>query len=69
MLESVFNKSAGLQVYNFIKDSLQMVYFCKYCEIFKNTYFEEHLRTTAFLSFAFPNTSPETHYKPSLYKK
>ena len=47
MLESVFNKSAGLQVYNFIKDSLQMVYFCKYCEIFKNTYFKEHLQTTA----------------------
>ena len=23
------------------------VFFCEYCEIFKNTYFEKHLRTTA----------------------
>ena len=23
-----------------------MCFFCEYCEIFKTTYFEEHLRTT-----------------------
>ena len=23
------------------------MFFCEYCEIFKNTYFEKHLRTTA----------------------
>ena len=24
------------------------MFFCEYCEIFKNAYFEKHLRTTAF---------------------
>ena len=24
--------------------------FCKYCKIFKNTYFEEHLRTAPFVN-------------------
>ena len=24
-----------------------MVFFCEFCEVFKNTYFTEHLRTTA----------------------
>ena len=24
------------------------MFSCEYCEIFKNTYFEEHLQTTAF---------------------
>ena len=23
------------------------VFFCEFCEIFRNTYFEEHLRTAA----------------------
>ena len=36
-----FNKNVGLQACNFIKKRLQ--HRCKYCQIFKNTYFEEHL--------------------------
>ena len=26
---------------------LKKVFYCEYCKIFKNTYFEENLRTTA----------------------
>ena len=44
-MESLFNKVAGLKACNLLKrDSNTSVLFC---EIFKNTYFEEHLRTTA----------------------
>ena len=32
---------------NFLKKRLQGCFFCEYCEIFKNTNFEKHLRTTA----------------------
>ena len=32
---------------NFIKKRLQQVFSFEICEIFKNTYFEEHLQTTA----------------------
>ena len=35
-LESVFNKVVPTQVFS-----------SEYCKIFKNTYFEEHLRTAA----------------------
>ena len=45
MLESIFNKIAGLQACSFIKKRLQHRYF--FHEIFKNTYFEERLRATA----------------------
>ena len=31
---------------NFIKKELQHSFLVKFCEIFKNTYCEEHLRTT-----------------------
>ena len=52
MLESLFNKVAGLQVCNFIKkETLAQVFSCEFCEIFKNTYFEEHLQTAASNSF------------------
>ena len=34
-----------LQFYE--KETLTQVFFCEYCKIFKNTYFEEHLRTVA----------------------
>ena len=48
MLESLFNKVAGLQACNFTKNRLPtQVFSCQTCEIFKNTYLEEHLRTTA----------------------
>ena len=36
MLESLLRKVIPTQVFS-----------CKYCEIFDNTYFEEHLRTAA----------------------
>ena len=29
------------------KENPPQVFSCKYCEIFKNTYFEEHLETAA----------------------
>ena len=36
------------QACNFIKkETLAQVFSCEFYEIFKNTYFEEHLRTTA----------------------
>ena len=37
-----------LQAYNFIKkETLTQVFSCEFCKIFKNTYFTEHLWTTA----------------------
>ena len=48
MLESLFNKVAGLRVCNFIKMILQQICFpVKLAKFLKNTYSEEHLRTTA----------------------
>ena len=42
-----FNKVAGLAC-NFIKKkTLTQVFSCEFCEISKNIYFTEHLRTTA----------------------
>ena len=31
-----------------LKENPTLMFFCKYCEIFKNVYFEKHLQTTAF---------------------
>ena len=45
LLESLFKNVAALQVVNFIKK--RQVFSCEYCEIFKNIYFEKHLRTAA----------------------
>ena len=39
------NRPEGLQLY--YKQTLTQVLSCEICEVFKNTYFEEHLRTTA----------------------
>ena len=36
---------SGLQLYE--KETLTQLFFREHCEIFKNTYFEKHLRTTA----------------------
>ena len=56
MLELLFNIVAGLQYCILLqKGGLQLYYkkiptqvlSCEYCDIFKNTYFEEHLRTAA----------------------
>ena len=45
---SLFNKVAGLKAYNFIRKALQRRwFFYGIFENFKNTCFEEHLRTTA----------------------
>ena len=41
MLESLFNKVAGL------KETSTQVLSCEYYENFKNTFFTEHLRATA----------------------
>ena len=42
------NKVAGLQACNFIKkETLAQVLSCEFCEISKNTFFTEHLWTTA----------------------
>ena len=42
--ESLFNKAAGLQACSCIKKETPAPMFsCEYCEIFKNTYFEEDL--------------------------
>ena len=44
MLESLFNRVAGLKACNFIKrdsDTATQVFSCEYCEIFKNTYSKE----------------------------
>ena len=39
-------QASGLQACNFIKKETPVpVFSCEYCEIFKNTYFEEHLGT------------------------
>ena len=57
-LESLFNKVAGLvaleslfnkvKACNFIKKAPQHRHFCcEICKVLKNTYLEEHLRTTA----------------------
>ena len=47
VLESLFNKAAGL------KACSTKVFFCEICENFKSTYYEQHLRTTPFNTFAF----------------
>ena len=45
-----FNKVTG-GAGNFIKKlTLAQVFFCEFCEIFKNTFFTEHLWTTASVS-------------------
>ena len=41
MLESLFNKIAGIQACNFIKKVIPTeVFSCQYCVIFKNTFFK-----------------------------
>ena len=41
-------RKTKLQAYNFIKkEALAQVFFCEFCEVFKNTFFTEHLWTTA----------------------
>ena len=42
--EPLYDNIAG-----FVKKRLQQIFSSEYCEIFKNTYFEQHLRTAASL--------------------
>ena len=48
VLESLFNKIAGLQASTFRPTTLlkkqTQLFSCEYCETFKNIYFEEHLK-------------------------
>ena len=44
----LFNKVAGLQLY--LKKTPAQVFSCEFCEISKNTFFTEHLWTTASVS-------------------
>ena len=55
MLESLISKVAGRQARNLVKkEALAQVLSCEFCEIFKNTYFTEHLRVTATEYHIFP---------------
>ena len=48
MLESLFNKAAGIKACIFItKEIPAQVFPCEYWETFKETYFEAHLHTAA----------------------
>ena len=51
VLESLFNKVAGLQTCNYLKKTPTPVFSCKCSKIFKNTQFEEHLRTADSVGF------------------
>ena len=42
------NSQENLQENNFIiKETLAQVFSCEFCQIFKNTFFTEHLRVSA----------------------
>ena len=43
----LFNKVVVLRACNFVKETPTQMLSCEICEIFKNSYFEEHLWTTA----------------------
>ena len=49
VLEKFAIFTGKLQACNFIKRNPTQVFSCEYCEVFKNTYYEEHLLTVAFL--------------------
>ena len=52
LCQSLFlNKLAGLRPEEKIKETLAQVFFCEYCEISKITFFTEHLRATASVSY------------------
>ena len=44
VLESLFNNVAGLHVCNVIKRDSNTGFLCDICEIYKNTFFTEHLQ-------------------------
>ena len=47
VLESVFNKVAGLETATLLKRHSNTDFSSEVCKIFRSTYFKEHLRTTA----------------------
>ena len=50
-----FNKVAGLKPTTLLKKKiLVQVFSCKFCKIYKNTFFIEHVRTTASISYSYP---------------
>ena len=51
MLESLFNKVEGLGLQLYSKETPTQMLSCKICDIFKNTYFEEHLRMSASVTY------------------
>ena len=42
------NKVAGLGPEILLKKTLAQVFYCEFCKSFKNNFFTEHLRSTAF---------------------
>ena len=50
---SFFNKVAGLGTEILLKKTLAQVFYCEFCKSFKNNFFTEHLRSTAFGSRKF----------------
>ena len=47
------------------KENSPQVFSCKYCKIFKNTYFEEHLRTAAFIMTYYNHKVSNKHWAPA----
>ena len=48
MLEFLLIKMQGFRPATLKKETPTQVFFCEYCEIFKNNFFTEHLRETTF---------------------
>ena len=44
-------RPCGLRPATLLKKRLTLVFSCEFCEVFKNTFFTEHLRTTTFVHF------------------
>ena len=44
VLESLFNRAAGLKACNFVKKRLQRRWFLQNLQIYRNTFFAEHFR-------------------------
>ena len=55
----IHRKTPGPETLFLKKQSLAQVFSCEFCEIYKNTFFTEHLRTAASL-FTAPNLN---HFK------
>ena len=45
--KSLFNKLQLFRLLTLLTRDPTVVFSCEICEVFKNTYFEKHLRTTA----------------------